>query len=315
MPSFRHLDVSFGQLGHRPCDGLAQFGRLEHLDVRAEAQKLAVGVLDGLDGNPGEGPTAVFRTDVDRPRQLHTRAKTDQRLAPVQPVVEVALVRRPVRGQVEVVRSAELLLSGGELEDLVDAEGTGTRARDDVPAARLQHQSVRLQAALHVGGFGPAAVQDMEHAAVPHRVGDRRQIRRLLGVRVPAGRVQVEAAADPVGMRAQLRRQGGADLELGGGQDRTEAEFGGRTGGAGQEEGLGLVGGEAGQAGAVAVEHAVATGVARVAVQRDAGRAQGLDVPVDRADRDLQLLGELGSSHPAPGLEQQQDRDESAGLH
>lgn len=51
----------------------------------------------------------------------------------------------------------------------------------------------------------------------------------------------MEAAADPVGVGAQLRRQGGADLELGGGQDRAETERGGGAGGTGQEEGLGRV--------------------------------------------------------------------------
>ncbi|GGW94406.1 hypothetical protein GCM10010383_24940 [Streptomyces lomondensis] len=52
----------------------------------------------------------------------------------------------------------------------------------------------------------------------------------------------MEAAADPVGVGAQLRRQGRPDLELGGGQDGAESELGGGAGRAGEEEGLGLVG-------------------------------------------------------------------------
>lgn len=125
----------------------------------------------------------------------------------------------------------------------------------------------------------------------------------------------METPADPVRVGPQFLRQCGPHLELGRGEDGAQAQLGGGTGRSGEEEGLGLPGGEAGQPGAVAVEEAVATGVARVAVQRDARRAQCLDVAVDRAHGHLQLLGELGGGHPAPGLEQEEDRDESAGLH
>jgi hypothetical protein len=274
-----------------------------------------VGVVDGLDGESDPGPTVLLCTVVGRAVEGHSGSQSHHRLPAMQPVMEVALVRPPVRGQIEVVGPEKLLVDRRELEDLVDAVGTGAGARDDVPAARLEDEAVRLQAAFHVGGLTPAAVQDVQDAAVPDRVGHRREVRRLVGVGVPAGCVEVEAAADPVGVAAQLRWQGGADLELSCGQDGAEAELGGGAGDTGEEEGLGLVGGESGEAGAVAVEEAVATGVARVAVERDAGRAQRLDVPVHRADRHLQFVGELGGGHPAAGLEQQKDGDESAGLH
>jgi hypothetical protein len=208
----------------------------------------------------------------------------------VQTVVEVPLVRRPVRGQVERLRSAELLIRGGEFEDLVDAERARPGARDDIPAARLENQTVRLQAAPYIGGLAPAAVQDVQHPRVPDGVGDGGEIRDVVGVRVPAGGVQVEAAADPVGVLAQLAREGGAHLQLRGGQDRAEAQLGGGAGDTGEEEGLGLPLREAGETGAEAVEEAVAAGVPRVAVQRDARRAQCLDVPVDRAYRDVEFL-------------------------
>jgi len=283
-----------------------------------------MGVFHGLDGDGRERPTVLVRTPVDRhrvcggaaqPGRRHSRRKPDHRLRAVQPLVEVPLVRGPERGEVEVLGADELLFGSGEFEDLVDAERTRPRPRDDIPAARLQDQAVRFQAALHIGGLTPAAVPDVQDAAVPDGVGDGGQIWGLVGVRVPAGRVQVEAAADPVGVLAQLAREGRAHLELGGGEDRAEAQLGGGAGDAREEECLGLVGGEAGEAGAVAVQEAVAARVARVAVQRDAGRAQRLDIPVDRAHRDLQLLGELGGGHTAAGLEEQEDRDEPRGFH
>ena len=79
-------------------------------------------------------------------------------------------------------------------------------------------------------------------------------------------------------------RQRGADLELGCGQHRTEAEFGGRAGETGQAKRLRLVRAEPGQPGPVTVDQLVAAAMPGVAVQRDAGRVQRLDVPVNRAD-------------------------------
>ena len=52
-----------------------------------------------------------------------------------------------------------------------------------------------------------------------------------------------------------------------------------------------------------------------VAVQRDAGGMQRLNVPVDRTDRYLKLVGELGRGQAAAGLQQQEDRDQAAGAH
>ena len=50
-------------------------------------------------------------------------------------------------------------------------------------------------------------------------------------------------------------------------------------------------------------------------VDRDAGLGEGLDVAVDRPNRDLELLGQLGRRHPAAGLEEEQDIDEAGGAH
>jgi hypothetical protein len=125
----------------------------------------------------------------------------------------------------------------------------------------------------------------------------------------------VEPLAYPICSVRQLTRQRRTQLQLRGGQHRTEAQLGGRTGDAGQEQGAGLVAGHAGQPGAVAVQQLVAAGRAAIGVNRDAGGSQGLHVAVDGAHRDLELVGQFARRHPAPGLQQQQERDETTGAH
>ena len=71
----------------------------------------------------------------------------------------------------------------------------------------------------------------------------------------------------------------------------------------GEQDGVGLVGGEAGETGAVAVDEPGAAVAAGLAVDRDAGGGQGLEVAVDGPDRHLQLASEGSerSSTPGPG--------------
>ena len=125
----------------------------------------------------------------------------------------------------------------------------------------------------------------------------------------------MEPGLDLAELVGQRGRQGGADLELSGGQQRAETEFGRGPGQAGQAERLGLVRAETGQPGPVATHQLVAAAVTGVAVQRNAGRVQRLDVPVDGADRHFELGGELGRGQAAPGLQEQEDRDQPAGAH
>ena len=48
-------------------------------------------------------------------------------------------------------------------------------------------------------------------------------------------------------------------------------------------------------------------------IERDAGRAESLDVAEDRALGDLKLGGQLPGAHPPAGLEQAQQPDQTAG--
>ena len=111
----------------------------------------------------------------------------------------------------------------------------------------------------------------------------------------------MEAFLDAAGPVAQLGRQRRPQLQLGRRDDRAETERGRRTGQAGQEERLGLAGGQPGQTGAVAVEQLISAGRTGVTVDRHARLLQGLDVAIDRADGDLQLGRERGRRQPARG--------------
>ena len=125
----------------------------------------------------------------------------------------------------------------------------------------------------------------------------------------------MEALPEARGTGAQLRRQGGEDLQPGGRDDGPQAELGRRSGQPGEEDSLGLFLGQAGEARPVALDEPDATVRAALRVDGHAGCCQGLHVPMDGADRDLQLLGDLRGRQAAPRLEQEQDGDEAARAH
>jgi len=229
--------------------------------------------------------------------------------------MEVSQVALPVPGQLEVGRHGEPFAGDLQAENLVDPVGARARPRHQVPPAGLQHQPVRLQPPVDVGRLLPAPVADLQHLAVPDRAGHHGQQRHLVRLPVPARGVQVEPGLYPPDLLAQAGRQGGQQLQLRRRQHGAEPELGGRAWQPGQRQRLGLVGAQPGQPRAVAVDELVAAAVPGVPVQRDAGLVQGLHVPVDGTDRDLKLAGQLSGRHPAPGLEQEQDRDQPAGAH
>lgn len=212
----------------------------------------------------------------------------------------------------------ERLVEGVEFEDLVDpvrTRGAAVRSRDQVPASGLEDQPVRFQAAFDVRGGLPTAVADAYRVPVPDGGCDGGQVGRLVRVPVPARCVEVEPLLDAYRLLPQLAGEGGPQLELGPGQHLAETEFGGGAGESGEEDGPGLVGGEPGQPGAVAVEEAVAATVPGVPVQRDVGRAEGFDIAVDGPDRHLQCGGQFVGRHAAPVLEEQEEGNEPSGAH
>ncbi len=192
--------------------------------------------------------------------------------------------------------SLEAVLGRRQPQHVGDAVGARDRAiglvggsGDEVPGAVLEDQAVRRQAALHLARRLPAAVGDVDDAVVEDGGGEVDEVRRLLGRVVPRRGVQAEPVAEPAGPDPLLGSERREQLALGRGRLGAETQVGGRPGQADDEEGEGLVLGQAGEAGAVAVDEAVAAGAALLGVHRDAGRRERLDVAVDGAQRDLEL--------------------------
>lgn len=76
-----------------------------------------------------------------------------------------------------------------------------------------------------------------------------------------------------------------------------------------------LVVGQPGDVGAVAGQQPYTAAASALRPHRDAGGGQRLDVAVDGADGDLQVLGELDVGDPFAGLQEQQDGQQSVGFH
>ena len=112
-----------------------------------------------------------------------------------------------------------------------------------------------------------------------------------------------------------LGRQRGEELEAGGGERSGQTEVGGRSRDAdGQQRGR-LLRAQPGEAGPVPGQDAAAAAGTGVRVDGHAGCAQRLEVSIDRADRDLELGGQLRRPHLAARLEQEQQAHEAVGAH
>ena len=94
-----------------------------------------------------------------------------------------------------------------------------------------------------------------------------------------------------------------------------QAELAQRAGHAQDEQGLGFVRAQAAQREAVSLDQLAAAARARLGADRDAGAAEGLEVPVDGPHTDLEFRGERRGGHPAPGLEQQHQGHQPVGTH
>ena len=187
------------------------------------------------------------------------------------------------------------------------------RQRHEVPDAGLEDEAERVEQPLHLA-LG-LAVADLDALLLPHRPRQRGEVGDRLLPREPTRARRGGSAPHPHGAAAQLGRQGGVDLELGGGQHGAEAELGRGAGQARQGQRLGLLGREPGEPGAVAVDEPHAAAGSGLRVDRHAGARQGLDVPVDRAHRHLELLGQAARRHLAVGLEEQQELHQPARTH
>ena len=157
----------------------------------------------------------------------------------------------------------------------------------------------------------PRRYRDRRAARLPHRVGERGEVRDRVARAEPRGRVEVEALDQARGAGTELAGQRGEDLQAGSGDDRAQPELRGRAGHAGEEERLRLVRGEPGQPRPVAVDELDAAVRAALGVDRHARGAERVDVAMDRALADLELGRQHRGRGPAARLEEQEQLDEA----
>ena len=187
------------------------------------------------------------------------------------------------------------------------------KMRETPLLAGLEDETERLD--LPVARGCPALVAHRDAALVEHRAGHRRQMRRCLGFAVPVRGIEVEARAHSPRTLAHRRRQRGHELAACAVRRLAEAQGRGLARQADHQHGLGLVGREPGEPGAIALDELEAAAGPAVGVDGDAGGAERLDIPVDRAHRNLEFLGERLCRETHLGLQKHQDRKQPARTH
>ena len=120
----------------------------------------------------------------------------------------------------------------------------------------------------------------------------------------PPGRVEVKALTDPGFVATTSVGQGGRQLEQGSPQFVTYAQVGQGRRDAEHEQGARLSLGQACEIGAKAVQQGVATLRARLAIDGNAGAAEGIDIPVDGSLGDLKFLSEFPGGHLPASLQE-----------
>ena len=185
--------------------------------------------------------------------------------------------------------------------------------RHHIPDAPLEHEAERLNHP--VADFLPALVAQRKPGLAPHRLGDDFQEFRLVAGLEPAARIEVEARTHPPRLGLPVGGQRGEQLQLGSGRLVPQAEIAGGAGQAGKEQRSRLGCGEPIEAGLPAIEEGKATIASGLGINRHAGGAQLVDVPVDSSDRNLQLVGEDFRTGSAPSLEDHQDGEETTCAH
>ncbi len=125
----------------------------------------------------------------------------------------------------------------------------------------------------------------------------------------------MEALRDPRGELSGRRRQAGEQLHLGRGRVAGEAEVVGCVRESCERQRACLGRRQRSQPGAVVVVQSHPAVAPGLAVDRYAGRAQRVDVAVDRPDRDGELPRECCGARPAARLQQYQHRNQSLGPH
>ena len=191
------------------------------------------------------------------------------------------------------------------------------KVRSPAPVLAIRYQTVRLghetegrDRPLRLGGV-PGGVGHLDLDPFDHRLLERLEVGRGLGpVVVPARRIDDHGGGGRLGLGPEGLGEGPDEFP----QRRLHLGGGGRGTGD-QEEGPYLGAGEAGQVGGGSPDERPASAPAGLGVDGDTGHGQAFEVPPGRPLGDLELLGQLGRRHPAPGLEEEEGSHETVGTH
>ena len=138
-------------------------------------------------------------------------------------------------------------------------------------------------------------------------------MRHLLWDTEPAGHIEMNEGR--AGSAGTGQARGHPDLPVRRGSGGVQPELAQRAGHAQDEQGLGFLRAQAAEREAVSLDQLAATAGPGLRPDRDAGAAEGLEVPVDGPHADLEFRGERHGGHPAPGLEQQHQGHQPVGAH
>src|SRR5580765_225824 len=183
--------------------------------------------------------------------------------------------------------------------------------RDEVPGTALEHEAERIERALHDPASLPVARP--QPPPLPGRGCDRREVRDGVLGPEPAAGVQMEVPLRATRPLLQVRRQRGQDLETGVREHTAEAELCRRR--RRDEQRLRLLGREPGELRPVPAGEPIAPCGPTQRLDRNAGGSERLDVAMNRADRDPEVLGELGCGELPPQLQEEKQRNQPCCPH
>ncbi|HME81766.1 MAG TPA: hypothetical protein VKF82_06780 [Candidatus Eremiobacteraceae bacterium] len=220
--------------------------------------------------------------------------------------------RLPELRQIEISGPLERLRRDLDFDDAIAAEHAHLLvvARGQIPDARFGDESERFGDAVAHGRIA-IAIAKPDPPVIPHRATQRGQMLAWSHGLFPAARIEEDQIAAAF-CRAALRRgQRAGQLFKRLGQAFAETDVGQRVGGS-DEERADLILAELGERAAIAVGQADAAPDAALRVDRDAGCAQGVDVAMDRALRDLEPFSQRRRGERTAGLQEQQKVEEAA---
>ena len=136
-----------------------------------------------------------------------------------------------------------------------------------------------------------------------------------LGVAIPLHRVQMKPRAEPRRLVALRPRQRGQHLSPRGDHRAPHAQRRRRARHADEKQRLCFLVEEAGEPGSIAIEELVSTAWPGLALHRDPGPAEVVQIAIDRPHRDAQLAGQGLGVDPAAHLQRHHDREQPGGAH